>query len=82
MDKHRVSGVAAGRLSTEEYSANFSDIHPPLSAHEALVEAQRCYFCHDAPCMNACPTRIDVPLFIRQIATGNPKGSAHTIFKQ
>ena len=82
MDKHRVSGVAAGRLTAEEYSANFADIHPPLSAHEALVEAQRCYFCHDAPCMNACPTRIDVPLFIRQIATGNPKGSAHTIFKQ
>ncbi|MEN8194992.1 MAG: NAD(P)-dependent oxidoreductase [Pseudomonadota bacterium] len=82
MDKHRVSGVAVGRLTAEEYSANFSDIHPPLSAHEALVEAQRCYFCHDAPCMTACPTSIDVPLFIRQIATGNPKGSAHTIFKQ
>lgn len=82
MDKHRISGVAAGRLTAEEYSANFSDIHPPLSTHEALVEAQRCYFCHDAPCMTACPTSIDVPLFIRQIATGNPKGSAHTIFKQ
>ena len=82
MDKHRVSGVAAGRLTAEEYSANFADIHPPLSAHEALVEAQRCYFCHDAPCMTACPTSIDVPLFIRQIATGNPKGSAQTIFKQ
>lgn len=82
MDKHRVSGVAAGRLTAEEYSANFTDIHPPLSAHEALVEAQRCYFCHDAPCMTACPTSIDVPLFIRQIATHNPKGAAHTIFKQ
>jgi glutamate synthase (NADPH/NADH) small chain len=82
MDKHRVSGVAAGRLTAEEYNANFSDIHPPFSAHEALVEAQRCYFCHDAPCMTACPTSIDVPLFIRQTATGNPKGSAHTIFKQ
>lgn len=82
MDKHRVSGVVAGRLTAEEYRDNFSDIHPPLGAHEALVEAQRCYFCHDAPCMNACPTSIDVPLFIRQIATGNPKGAAHTIFKQ
>ncbi len=82
MDKHRVSGVAAGRLTAEEYSNNFADIHPPLSAHEALVEAQRCYFCHDAPCMNACPTKIDVPLFIRQIATANPKGAAHTIFRQ
>ena len=82
MDKHRVSGVAAGRLTAEEYGANFADIHPPLGAHEALVEAQRCYFCHDAPCMTACPTGIDVPMFIRQIATGNPRGSAHTIFKQ
>jgi glutamate synthase (NADPH/NADH) small chain len=82
MDKHRIAGVAAGRLKAQEYRANFSDIHPPLDAHEALVEAQRCYFCHDAPCMNACPTRIDVPLFIRQIATGNPKGAAHTIFKR
>ena len=82
MDKHRISGVAAGRLTAQEYRDNFSDIHPPLSSHEALVEAQRCYFCHDAPCMNACPTNIDVPLFIRQIATANPKGAAHTIFKQ
>ena len=82
MGKLRDAGVSAGRLTTEEYRANFADIHPPLSAHEALVEAQRCYFCHDAPCMNACPTRIDVALFIRQIATGNPKGAAHTIFKQ
>lgn len=82
MDKHRVSGVAAGRLTAEEYRDNFADIHPPLSAHEAMIEAQRCYFCHDAPCMTACPTSIDVPLFIRQIATANPKGAAHTIFKQ
>ena len=82
MNKQRIPGVATGRLTAEEYSANFSDIHPPLSAHEALVEAQRCYFCHDAPCMTACPTSIDVPLFIRQIATRNAKGAAHTIFKQ
>ena len=82
MGKLRTAGVSAGRLTAEEYRANFADIHPPLSPHEALVEAQRCYFCHDAPCMNACPTRIDVALFIRQIATGNPKGAAHTIFKQ
>jgi glutamate synthase (NADPH/NADH) small chain len=82
MDKQRITGVATGRLTAEEYSANFSDIHPPLSTHEALVEAQRCYFCHDAPCMTACPTSIDVPLFIRQIATRNTKGAAHTIFKQ
>ncbi len=82
MDKQRIAGVAAGRLTAAELRDNFSDIHPPLGAHEALVEAQRCYFCHDAPCMNACPTRIDVPLFIRQIATGNARGASHTIFKQ
>nr|HMQ58544.1 dihydropyrimidine dehydrogenase [Rhizobiaceae bacterium] len=62
--------VAAGRLSAETYAENFADLHPPFDRHEALVEADRCYFCHDAPCMNACPTQIDIPLFIRQIATG------------
>ncbi len=75
-------GVAAGRLSAEEIAANFADLHPPLSAHEALVAADRCYFCHDAPCVTACPTSIDIPMFIRQIAAGNPKGAAKTIFDQ
>lgn len=75
-------GVAAGRLSAEEYAANFADLHPPLDAHEAAVEADRCYFCYDAPCMTACPTSIDIPMFIRQIATGNVMGSAKTIFDQ
>jgi glutamate synthase (NADPH/NADH) small chain len=75
-------GIAAGRLSPAEYAENFSDLHPPLDHHEALVEADRCYFCYDAPCMNACPTSIDIPLFIREIATGNPLGSAKTIFDQ
>ncbi len=75
-------GIAAGRLAPEDYRANFSDLHPPLDSHEAAVEADRCYFCHDAPCMNACPTSIDIPLFIRQIATGNAMGAARTIFNQ
>jgi len=75
-------GVASGRLSHSQYADNFSDLHPPLDHHEALVEADRCYFCYDAPCMNACPTSIDIPMFIRQIATGNPLGSARTIFDQ
>jgi glutamate synthase (NADPH/NADH) small chain len=75
-------GIAGDRLSPEKYAENFSDLHPPLDRHEALVEADRCYFCYDAPCMNACPTSIDIPLFIRQIATGNPLGSAKTIFDQ
>ena len=75
-------GIVAGRLAPEQYAENFADLHPPLDAHEALVEADRCYFCYDAPCMQACPTSIDIPLFIRQIATGNPLGAARTIFDQ
>jgi dihydropyrimidine dehydrogenase (NAD+) subunit PreT len=75
-------GIAGGRLTPSQYADNFSDLHPPLDHHEALVEADRCYFCYDAPCMNACPTSIDIPLFIREIATGNPIGSAKTIFDQ
>jgi glutamate synthase (NADPH/NADH) small chain len=73
-------GLAAGRISAETYSENFSELHPPLDSHEALVAADRCYFCHDAPCVDACPTSIDVPMFIRQIATGTPEAAAITIF--
>ncbi|SIQ31513.1 glutamate synthase (NADPH/NADH) small chain [Rhizobium sp. RU20A] len=76
------TGIAAGRLAPADYAANFADLHPPLDKHEALVASDRCYFCHDAPCMTACPTEIDIPLFIRQISTGNPIGSAKTIFDQ
>lgn len=75
-------GVSAGRLDPEELLRNFGDLHPPLDDHEALVAADRCYFCHDAPCMEACPTSIDIPLFIRQIATGTPDAAAKTIFNQ
>lgn len=75
-------GIVAGRLAPEQYADNFSDLHEPFSEHEARVEADRCYFCYDAPCMTACPTSIDIPMFIRQIATGNPLGSAKTIFDQ
>ncbi len=81
-DAARTNGIAAGRLAPKDYVASFSDLHPPLSAHEALVEADRCYFCYDAPCMTACPTSIDIPLFIREISTGNPLGAAKTIFDQ
>jgi len=75
-------GIAAGRLGAAQYAENFSDLHPPLDRHEAFVEADRCYFCFDAPCLNACPTSIDIPLFIREISTGNPLGAAETIFEQ
>jgi len=75
-------GVVAGRLSPEDYTANFADLHAPLNDHEALVAADRCYFCHDAPCMEACPTTIDIPLFIRQISTGTAESAARTILTQ
>lgn len=75
-------GVVAGRLPADAYDANFDDLHPPLDGHEAAVAADRCYFCYDAPCITACPTAIDIPLFIRQIATGHPEGAAKTIFEQ
>lgn len=78
----RSPGIVAGRLSSEDLNANFSDLHAPYDAHEARVAADRCYFCHDAPCMEACPTSIDIPLFIRQIATDTPLASAKTIFDQ
>jgi dihydropyrimidine dehydrogenase (NAD+) subunit PreT len=70
------------RPSKAALAKNFADLHPPLSDHEALVESDRCYFCHDAPCMTACPTSIDIPLFIREIQTGHPKSAAKTIFTQ
>jgi dihydropyrimidine dehydrogenase (NAD+) subunit PreT len=54
---------------------------PPLTHNEALVEANRCLFCYDAPCTHACPTHIDVPRFIKKIATGNLSGSAKTILE-
>ncbi len=77
----RTDGIAAGRLAPEDLHDNFADLHPPLDPHEAVVAADRCYFCHDAPCITACPTGIDIPLFIRQIATGTPKASAKTILE-
>lgn len=75
-----VAGVVPGRLTPHELAANFADVAPPLTRHEARVAADRCYFCHDAPCITACPTSIDIPLFIRQIATGTPDAAAMTIF--
>ncbi len=75
-------GLAAGRLSDEALAANFADLHPAYDPHEAHVAADRCYFCHDAPCVTACPTTIDIPLFIRQIATGTPEAAAMTILSQ
>ncbi|HLW92176.1 MAG TPA: NAD(P)-dependent oxidoreductase [Roseiarcus sp.] len=79
--KETVLGIATGVLPPEVLAENFADLHPPLSEHEAHVEADRCYFCYDAPCQQACPTSIDIPLFIREIAAGNPLGAAKTILE-
>ena len=62
-----------------EIAARFGDIHPPFDMQAAIPEANRCLFCFDAPCTTACPTHIDVPKFIKKIATGNLSGSARTI---
>ena len=80
--KQRETGIRPGRLSPDDYAANFGDAYPPLNRHEAFVAADRCYFCYDAPCVTACPTEIDIPLFIRQIATETPEAAAKTIFEQ
>ncbi|WP_438957303.1 NAD(P)-dependent oxidoreductase [Cognatiyoonia sp.] len=82
MNTPHTPGIAAKRISAEDLAENFADLHAPLDAHEAAVAADRCYFCHDAPCITACPTDIDIPLFIRQIATGTPEAAARTIFDQ
>ncbi|WGW02336.1 NAD(P)-dependent oxidoreductase [Tropicibacter oceani] len=80
--KQLQDGIVSGRLDGPRLAENFTDLHPPYDPHEALVAADRCYFCHDAPCMTACPTSIDIPLFIRQIATGTPEAAARTILEQ
>lgn len=82
MNSQFTPGVVPERLSPEDLTQNFDDLHAPLTRHEAAVAADRCYFCHDAPCITACPTEIDIPLFIRQISTGTPEAAAKTIFDQ
>ena len=74
--------IKPGRLSKAEVEENFSDLHPPLTRSEALIEADRCYFCYDAPCTTACPTGIDIPGFIQKIRSDNLRGSAHTILRE
>jgi dihydropyrimidine dehydrogenase (NAD+) subunit PreT len=74
--------IRAKRLDKSEIDKNFSDLHPPLSRSEALIESDRCYFCYDAPCTTACPTGIDIPGFIQKIRSDNIRGSAHTILSE
>ena len=70
------------RLEDAEIAKNFDDLHPPLGRPEALIAADRCYFCFDAPCTTACPTGIDIPGFIQKIRSDNRLGSARTILSE
>ncbi len=74
-------GLYSPPKSEAEFQKNFGQKKPLMNQTEAFYESSRCLFCYDAPCMNACPTHIDVPLFIKQIHTGNVIGAAETIFE-
>ena len=74
--------IRAGRLPESAYAENFGDVHPPLDRKAALIESSRCYFCYDAPCVEACPTGIDIPSFIRKISTDNVRGAAQDILEE
>jgi dihydropyrimidine dehydrogenase (NAD+) subunit PreT len=77
----RACGIHAARLNLADYAANFSDAHPPLTRSQALIEAERCYYCYDAPCITACPTGIGIPSFIHRIAHDNDRGAARAILE-
>ncbi len=74
-------GIFPGRLDAEALALRFCDSHTPLNLTQAQIESDRCYYCHDAPCIQACPTSIDVPQFIQRIAQGNLRGAAQTILE-
>src|SRR5713101_8259703 len=67
------------KLGPEKAAANMAELAPAYTPQEAIIEANRCLFCFDAPCIQACPTGIDIPSFIRKIASGNLTGSARAI---
>src|ERR1700681_1629665 len=71
----------APKLTPEQYEKIFADITPPMNSRQAAIEASRCLYCFDAPCTIACPTRIDVPGFIKRIMTGNVRGAARVILE-
>lgn len=79
MIRKPVADIQAGRLSAAQLAEHFGDVAPALSAQAAVLAAQRCLYCYDAPCIQACPTGIDIPSFIRRISTGNLRGAATDI---
>jgi dihydropyrimidine dehydrogenase (NAD+) subunit PreT len=74
-----LADLKSGRLGADDYARNFADGHPPLNRTQALIEAERCYYCYDAPCQTACPTGIDIPSFIQRVAQDNVRGAAEAI---
>lgn len=74
--------IRAGRLDSARIEANFEALQAPMNDLQAGQEAARCLFCFDAPCIEACPTGIDIPMFIRKIASGNVRGAAITILNE
>ena len=78
-DAEDQTDIKAGRLSPDLYKKNFDDVLPLLDRNNAIIESNRCYFCHDAPCIQACPTGINIPMFIRKISSDNVKGAAKEI---
>ncbi len=76
-----MNNAAPPALSASQFAERFAEIHPPLGSQAAVAEAHRCLYCYEAPCIAACPTHIDVPRFIKKIATGNLRGSALAILE-
>jgi len=74
--------VASATCSNEQLQEKFTDLQPGLSRRQAAIESERCLYCYDAPCTRICPTEIDVPNFIQNIATGNINGAAKSILDQ
>lgn len=79
MPRKELGDIAAARLDAATLAQNFDDVAPPLDRRSALIAAQRCFYCYDAPCIQACPTGIDIPSFIKRITTDNLKGAASDI---
>lgn len=74
-------GMIHDKMIADNLKNNFKELEPSLTNYEAIEESNRCLYCYDAPCIKACPTSIDIPKFIKKIASGNLKGSALTILQ-
>jgi len=82
MAQNSCNSVNGGSLTASEINQSFGDLHKPLNLQQAIAESDRCVYCYDAPCIQACPTSIDIPTFIHQIRTENINGAAKTILSE